>query len=73
MAKNSSVGGVDAVASSIDAQTHATLALVEQKRIANLIALAQFSHTGEDAVRLFTQLEESLRLRNEAVEGLGIE
>ncbi|WP_136053465.1 hypothetical protein [Microbacterium sp. K5D] len=55
-----------------EAQVHATLALVEQQRIANLLTMAQFDHAIEDGVRLYTDLEWSAKLRQEAGERLGL-
>lgn len=52
------------------AQVHATLALVEQQRIANLLALAQFEW-GTDGNRLFTKGEFAMELRTEASTLLG--
>lgn len=54
------------------AQVHATLALVEQQRIANLIELARFRHEGEDDQSIFTAIEASAKWRKEAAEGLGL-
>ena len=54
------------------AQVHATLALVEQQRIANLIELARFSHDAGDDQRIFTDLDGAIKWRNEAAEGLGL-
>ena len=54
------------------AQVHATLALVEQQRIANLLTMAQFDHAIEDGMRLYTGLEWSAKLRQEAGERLGL-
>ncbi|EYT61650.1 hypothetical protein [Microbacterium sp. UCD-TDU] len=56
----------------LGAQVHATLALVEQQRIANLLTMAQFDHAIEDGVRLYTDLEWSAKLRQEAGERLGL-
>ena len=54
---SASMASAEATVSVIAAQTHATLALVEQQRIANLIALAQgtdgsFSTTTRDLAYL---------------------
>ncbi|MFJ6429682.1 hypothetical protein [Microbacterium maritypicum] len=54
------------------AVAEATLALVEQQRIANLLTMAQFDHAIEDGVRLYTDLEWSAKLRQEAGERLGL-
>lgn len=57
-----------------EAQVHATLALVEQQRIANLLALAQFRWTdGASQTHFFTALEAAKSLRFEAAEALGLE
>lgn len=55
-----------------EAQVHATLALVEQQRIANLIEIARFDHHVEGDARLYTNLEASAKWRNEAAEALGL-
>lgn len=54
------------------AQVHATLALVEQQRIANLIEIARFDHHAEGDTRLYTTLDASGKWRNEAAEALGL-
>jgi hypothetical protein len=54
------------------AQVHATLALVEQQRIANLIAISQFNHVADDQTRIYTDLEAAIAWRNEAAEALGL-
>ncbi len=74
-------GRIDHVAEAVDllkntpiperAQVHATLALVEQQRIANLLALGQFSHQAGDDV-LCTTLDAAAKLRAEAGKGLGL-
>lgn len=45
---STSMTSAEATASVMAAQTHATLALVEQQRIANLIALAKVAGRDED-------------------------
>lgn len=62
----------EAYLSMTQAQVHATLALVEQQRIANLIELARFRHEGEDDQSIFTAIEASAKWRKEAAEGLGL-
>lgn len=47
------------------AQAHATLALVEQQRIANLIALGQFSHPISDSEVLMTAPKSAEKLLDE--------
>lgn len=54
------------------AQVHATLALAEQQRIANLLTMASFSHDAGDGQRLFTGLEGAQKWRLEAAEALGL-
>ncbi len=54
------------------AQAEATLALVEQQRVANLIAYAQFSWTGDDDMRLFLVQESALECVKQAGESLGL-
>lgn len=56
----------------ISAQVHATLALVEQQRIANLIAIGQFSHDAEDDTRFYIGLAGSEAAYVEAAGALGI-
>lgn len=56
----------------MEAQVHATLALVEQQRIANLIALAQFSHVAGDNENLRTTITASQKYYNQAIEGVGL-
>jgi hypothetical protein len=56
----------------LQAQVHATLALVEQQRIANLLAFAQVDHDAGDGGRLYTGLEGAMRCRKEASEALGL-
>lgn len=60
------------IASALIAQAEATLALVEQQRIANLLALAQFSHETGDGARLHTSLVGSHEMRTEAAAALGV-
>lgn len=62
----------EAYLSMTQAQVHATLALVEQQRIANLIEMARFSHDADDDQRIFTDLDGAIKWRNEAAEGLGL-
>ena len=59
------------------AQVHATLALVEQQRIANLVALGQFRIVPEDWPRHRMMLYEPVRMssdsaRAEVLEALGL-
>lgn len=54
------------------AQVHATLALVEQQRIANVLAIAQFEHNAEGSTRIFTDAQGSAKWRAEAAEALGL-
>lgn len=56
----------------LDAQVHATLALVEQQRIANLLTIAQFSHELGDGQRMFTAESAATQWRKEAEEALGL-
>lgn len=56
-----------------EAQVHATLALVEQQRIANLIALSVWQDFGPDGanIRIPSYTEEGV-LREDIAEGLGL-
>lgn len=54
------------------AQSSATLALVEQQRIANLLSFAQFNHDLGDGGRVYTNLEGAAQWRLEAGEALGL-
>jgi hypothetical protein len=55
-----------------EAQVHATLALVEQQRIANLIELARFSHTTASGETLTTNMNGATNWRDQAAEALGL-
>ena len=65
-----------AIAAASEAQAHATLALVEQQRIANLIALGMY--TNADGSRLAQNAvatpngEHSVALNDDIREGLGL-
>jgi hypothetical protein len=54
------------------ATAHAVLALVEQQRIANLLAFAGFKFENQDGVILTTTLEGAIHLRTQAGKALGI-
>jgi hypothetical protein len=54
-----------------EAQVHATLALVEQQRIANIIALSVPQQTVPASVRI-PSWDEKLQLRPEIAEALGL-
>lgn len=72
MRQNPMASHMEAVMQFDIARLHAQLALVEQQRIANLLTMAQFDHAIEDGVRLYTDLEWSAKLRQEAGERLGL-
>lgn len=55
------------------AQVHATLALAEQQRIANVIAIAQFdTAVNNDGKHLFTGIEAAVIWRMDAITALGL-
>lgn len=60
-----------ASAVALTALVDATLALVEQQRIANLLAIAQFSHRTEGG-RIFTSENSATKWRAEAGKALGL-
>lgn len=75
--------GLNGTARATTAQVHATLALVEQQRIANLIALADHAHArfknyageagGIGAIFSYGDTPESnMRLRHEIAKALGL-
>lgn len=51
---------------------HAALAGVEQQRIANLIALAQFRVEGDEGAELWTDFDVATSLHNEVAAALGV-
>ena len=53
-------------------QIHATLYLAEQQRVANLIALASFSHEVDGGRVLCTGLSQAMKWRDEAIEAMGL-
>lgn len=63
---------IDADSPIAEAQVHATLALVEQQRIANIIALGQFSLRVSDSEVLTTKFESAKKWHADAVKSLGL-
>ena len=63
---------VEALMIATEAQVHATLYLAEQQRIANLIALGQFSHKAEGDTRVFQSVHSSESLMRYAAKALGL-
>jgi hypothetical protein len=68
-------GATDAtlIWTAIDALRHATLAAADQQRIANLLALAQFSYSNDERQKVGTTLKGAISMRFEAARLLGVE